>query len=651
MPVIKVKLPSGEIRPIKFPDDWDEQRIEKEIHNQFPVEDKSYQETTDSANQIKSKHPFLYKMAEKIAQNPMLSKTVQGLADSPIAEASLSAGTSLINAIKNMANLAPFKFDQPFGTEFPTISRRSISDEPIAPLTERGFPEPKDLTGQLSSLAGSMVGTGIGFAAAPGSTTIPGALATGFAQGEGGIGSRSLEALLATLIPGSIHVGKAFKSYTGKKAQEKLIGALEREKTGEEANLFQSKEDLANKLTNSLEKNKSQKQELIGSLEKFTGKSESLSKKELADSMKKTKKEIFEKYDREYNKFNQSAGGKTEVKKPIDISNFEKEYNLSMSDLSPDTRDMVKKFIGEIKETKPSEDISVITGKPIKEGETKVIKQKPTVSNYIDLWKQVRSEIADFKKSSALASTPAERAKFRKKAEKLQKFSSDLNEKAFSSLNKKDAEAYKKLQEGYLKERVPFSEESLLEDATSQRPKIPDNFFKKLNESGMNDLVATIKSNHPDLVEAIAKHDLKNIKNMSTQEIKSILEGDLGRFLPKGLQDKISGLHTYKEAEELLKNALGKVQSAELTRKVRASDINEIIKRRPDLQKPFKNIADKQKKIRELKKALLNEGYKLKDIEAQLKKYKTGASLLKTSLVPVAGYAGVKSKRSPDNED
>lgn len=599
---------------------------------------------------LKDAHPLIYSLAEKLAKHPDLAKGVENLANSPVSEAALSAGPALINAFKNMANLAPVKLkENGLGVE-----RRTVNDKPLYEQTKRGFPEPKNLKGKIASIVGSILGAGTAMVAVPGSGTIGGGLATGFAQGEGGMGKRSLDAMIGLLLPGILHGAKFGKDVLKSKEINKNINALERQKAGAESNVVENKLNLADTISKELEPVIQKKSELADSLNKLAGESESASKEAISSSLKNAESKIDKKYKGLYEGFNASEAGQRKISEPVKIENLENDYGLKESDFSNESKSLINKVIGKSKEIPQSEHIDYGTGKPLNEASTKFTNIKnPKVSDYINLWKQLRAEVGELRYSMKSAATPESKAAFRNKANQLEKLSDDINRKAIGTLSEKEAANYAAIQKGYLKERVPFLEENILKNATGKQPKVPDNFFEKLNGSGIGDLLKSFKSEHPELVDAITKHDIRGLSELGSKELNKLIKGDFGRFINTNTRNQLSSLHGHKEAEDLLKKALGKVQTTEVGRKVRSSDIKDIVAKKPELAGGFENIANEQKKVRIFKKQLVDEGFNKEAVSEALSKYKSAVSAAKTAGVPIGAYLGlVKSKAgsSSDNE-
>jgi hypothetical protein len=609
-------------------DEWDKE-AEQQQQPQKPGID---------IEKLKAKHPIVYGLAERLAKHPKLDSAVKGVADSPVTEAGISGGTALQNAFRNMINLPS----------------EVTTGEKTVPNMERPFPEPEDLTGQIGSTIGSILGAGTGFAAVPGSMSLPGGLATGFAQGEGGVVNRSIDAMIGMLLPGALHAGKFGKKFVEARRQVKKLGSLEKEKVSADRDVFSAKEKLADKLNSELEPVKQENKLLANSIEQHVGDSESYAKTGVATALKQAKKAITDKYTKLYEGFNSSKAGQSPVKEPLQIESLEKEYGLKPDDFSPDTRKLIDKMIGKENSIPESEMISVITGKPTNQASIAFEQAKtPKVEDYVNLWKQVRAEVSDLKHSASRATTPESARTYRNKANQLEKFSDSVNEKAMGSLDKADAAAYSKIQHGYATEKAPFMEKDLLRAATGKSPVVSDKFFDKLNKEGVGELVNYFKQNHPELVDAITRHDVRGLTKLPVGELKDLLKGDFGRFISKDAKDALSSLAQYKEAEDLLGKALGKVQSSEIGRKVRASDINDIIKRKPELGQHFDNVAKEQKRLRDIKNALKDEGFKMEEIKKQLQKYKSAGSAAKTALLPVGAYLGLtKSKgNSRDMDD
>lgn len=607
-------------------------------------------ESSVQLDALQSNHPLLFELAKKLAAHPDAAQAVQGLADSPVTETGISAGPAFINAFKNIANLSPLKFKSNY-QGFPEVEARGPESEPLSPRMERGFAEPKSVGGKIGSLVGEMLGAGTAFLANPASATLPGALATGFAEGEGGIANRSIDAVIGTLLPGALHAGKFGKKLLDKKKIGANIRGIELEKAQADKSIFNAKESLANQLTKHLNPVTEGKKALTTSLEKLAGESESASKSAVAKAVKETEHSIVKKYNQQYEGFNASNAGQSPVKDPVQIQSLMKEYGLNRDNFSSDTRQLIDKLIGKSEAVPESETISVITGKPVNQASIKFDQAKaPKVSEYINLWKQLRAEVGDLRHSMSMATTPEAKQAFRSKASKLEKLSDDINRKAMSSLDAKEAAKYSKIQKGYLEERVPFLEKPLLKRATDKFAEIPDNFFSSLNKAGVPELVSHFKSSHPKLVEAITKHDIKSLSRLGSEELQELTKGDFGRFITSDAKNMLTSLMEHKKAESLLKGALGKVQASEIGRKVKANDIADIIKARPELAKPFKAVEKEQQRLRELKNALIDEGFKLKDITAELNKYKSAVSAAKTAGVPVATYLGIKKAKSSSRD-
>jgi hypothetical protein len=643
-------------------DKWDKEFTPNEEHfNQWDAEMEPQQSSIapiplnkypeeSRANALQEQHPFLFGLAKKLQNHPTINKALESAAESPITEAGLSAQPALVNAFKNVANLSPLKFNIK-GEGLPNVEARNLYSKPLVEKTERAFPEPSTLKGKLGSLAGSILGGGTAFLASPASSTIPGALATGFAEGEGGVINRSVDALIGTLFPGLIHTGKFAKQALKSKEATKNIKNLELEKTASERDVFSSKEKLAKQLNEKSTSVTENKSALTDSLNKLAGESESEAKANVSKELVNASKSIEKKYNGLYEGFNSSKAGQSAVKEPVKIESLEKEYGLKEGDFSPDTKQLINKIVGKSKEIPESEHISVITGKPTNQASIEFKNTKePKVADYINLWKQLRAEVADYRHSMKTATTPEAKRTFREKANKLEQFSDEINHKAMSSLDAKDAAKYSDIQKGYLKERVPFLEENILKRATGKQPKVPDSFFNKLNESGISDLIQTFKSSHPALVNAITKHDIRGLSKLGVEDLNELIHGDFGRFINTTTRNQLNSLQGHKTAESLLKKALGKVQSTEIGRKIHANDINNIIKEHPDLSTPFKNVEKEQERLRKLKDALVDEGFKKKAIDDALSKYKSIGSAAKSAAVPAAVTLGLKKKKSNVNE-
>lgn len=606
--------------------------------SQYKRKENEEENSENNLNKLQSDHPFIYGLAEKIAQHPKIASLVKSAANSPITEAGLSTGPALANAYGNMIN---------FPTEITTGNK-------IVPKFERHFEEPKNLSGKIGSTIGDIVGKTIGFIGSPlKSATISGALATGAAQGEGGIVPRSLDALVGLLLPGILHTGKLLGSVRKSKLLGKDISNLELQKAQAERGVFGAKEALANKLSNEIQPIKSSKEALKNSLEDLAGNSDASVKQSVGNLTKKAEKDISKKYNNLYEGFNEGEGGQSLVKDPIKIENLSKDYGLSPDDFSNDSKKLIEKLVGKSVTNPEGKIISPSTGKVINQSSNSLEQAKPAkVEDYVNLWKQLRAEVAEYKHSSKLAQTPEAKRTFREKANQLEKLSDDVNLKSMKSLTDAQQKEYSNIQKGYLNERVPFLEKPLLKNATDKFPEIPDNYFEKLNNLGVPDLLKTFQKEHPELVNAITKHDIRNISQLSTSKLKELINGDFGKFIPKNIKDTLNQLHLHKSAQELLTKALGKVNTSEIGRKVKASDINDIIKSRPDLSKPFTNVEKEQKRLRGIKDALVDTGFKLKDAEEQLKKYKKVGSIAKLGLAPAATYLGIsKSKRSNSDEN
>lgn len=572
---------------------------------------------------------FLSRMAKALSSHPRLARLTESAANSPIAEAALSARPALLNSLANIANIGEI-----------------VTGKKVIPEVKRDYPEPLGLKGRAGSMLGDVLGKGVAFAAIPGSTTVPGALATGFAEGEGNAVSRTADALLGLLIPGLVHSGKFAKTYLSGKKVAKNIRNMELEQGAAQAGVHNAKEDLATRLNTDLESVKKTRDNDMASLENLTSNSESFAKQAVANSAKAAKDANIQKYKQLYEGFNESPAGQSAVKDPITLESLEQDYGFNPNNFSKETKALIKSHIGDVKHTPASEEVSVITGKPIKEAATEVSRGTPKVADYINLWKQLRAEVAQYRQSARLAETPEAAQNLRSKAKDLEKLSDDVHSKAMESLSKTDAAKYAAIQRGYMHEVVPFNEESLLVNATDKFPKIPNNFFDKLNNLGSPELIQSLKASHPKLVEAITNHDIKGLEKLNASDLKELISGDFARFIPDKVKKTLSSLQQVKAKEELLRKALGSVQSSEIGRIVKSSDINDILRQRPDLAKPFANVKQEQERLRKLKKALLDEGFKQKAIQESLQKYKSALSLAKTAAVPVGAYFGIKKAKN-----
>lgn len=635
----KVRLPDGSVQTVSYPENWSHEQKLESLRKLYPAkasEQHGESEAEAKVKRLEKSHPYLLEFSKKLAEHPLLAAGVKGAAESPVTEAALSAGPGLVNAFGNMINT-------------PEI----FTGKKIVPKLERGFPEPTNLSGMIGSKIGDILGAGTAMALVPGAGTIPGGLATGFLQGEGDLYQRSMDALVGLLFPGAIHAGKFGKTFLESKKHLKNIRELEHQKAAGEREVFNAKESLANKLNPELEQVKEAGKGLAQSAENIAGPSVSEAKTEVGKQFKAAEDKIVKKFNNLYEGFNASPAGQTLVKEPVKVPDLVKEYGMKLEDFSPQTRNLIHDLVGTEKHIPESEMISRITGKPTNQASIEIENAKPPkVADYINLWKQLRAEVAEMRHAMKRAETPESKRAYREKANQLEKLSDDINSKAMGSMDEAAKKEYGAIQKGYLNERVPFIEEPVLKNATDKFPKVPSKIHEKLNVSGFPELMKALKSEHPELVSAIARHDLKGLGNMGLSEIKEMVKGDFAKFVPPEIRARLNQIHDVKSAEDLLSKALGHIQKSEISRKVRASDIKDITDARPDLAKPFKKIEAEQERVRKLKDALVEAGFKLKDAEKAMNKYKSAGSFAKAAGLPIGAYAGIiKSKASTSGNE
>lgn len=663
---IHVKMPDGTMIPMSFPDDWSKDQIQEAIIKHFPDmgSDSSSIANTPFNNlqnlqSMIDQSPFpqkqvrsgLMKLAELLQQHPQARETIGEMAQSPITEMGISAGTELINALKNMVDLAPVKFKIQ-GQDFPGFELRGLSSPRLTEKTERGFPAPTTLSGKAGSLIGSILGGGTAMMAIPGATTIPGGLATAFAQSEGGAKERALSSLSGLIAPGVAQLIKGGRALVDKNKAKKLYEALRKEEYAAQEGVRKSQTDAAQTINNQLEPIIEQKNELETILNNYVPESKSNAKYLVSNELKKAKEEIKTHYSNLYENFNKSEAGQKNVNSPISIKNFKDETGLDIKNLSPETKKMVESVIGKEVKADITPDVNLVsaaTGKPIAPQPSKFLQAKPKVSEYINLSKQLRDEIYLNKSAAKQADTVARKQRYKSAAEKLQNFKNVVDEKIKKSLSPEEWDSYLKIQEGYKNHVVPFTEVNLLENATDKFPVVPDNFHEKLSGQGVNELMNLLKNNFPDLVHSISKHDLRNVANKSADELDSLLKSDFGQFIHKDIKRVIQDLKQRKEAENYLRKALTHVQRSRVGREVKASDIKEIFNKNPELKKPLDSIKAQQERLQKIKNELIEAGFKADEAEKALKKIKLGKSLSAAALSGIGAYTGAKKRSSLDN--
>lgn len=565
----------------------------------------------DLADSLRQNHPYLYKAAELLSKSPRANSFVEALSDNPIAEAGLSGGPALINAFGNAINM----FNE-------------LRGKPkVVPKLESGFEEPKTLPGKIGSGIGSLVGSGAAQLLVPGGATLAGGAATGFAQGEGGLLSRGMDALSGLLIPGVLHGGKMIKSARNIKNETKNIASLELDKQINQEQVESAKQALANKLNKELRPLGKDEDKIVDALADVTPSSESVAKQAVANSLKEAGKSIGEKYNKLYSEFNESEAGQRLIKDPLKSTNINKEYGISHNAFSKRTKELMGS-----------------SGK---------------VSDYIDLWKQIRDEASNLKQLARTATEHGLKNKYQNEAKSLSKLRDDIDSRITGTLTDAEKKAYQDIQSGYSQERIPFTHKPVLKSATSNLPNIPDDVHGALNSIGSPRLMETLKKEFPGVVAAITAHDVGNlmkvpggIKNLPSKMIEHFTKGDFGDFINPEVKGGLSLLAENKKKQELLKSALKKIQTTETGRAVHANAIEDIIKQTPWLGKPFKDIETQQKAFRLVKDKLVHAGLSKQKLIEEMKKYKSAYSASKTAGIAAGLYGNAKKRsRSGDITD
>lgn len=330
-------------------------------------------------------------------------------------------------------------------------------------------------------------------------------------------GAKGAAAVSNILIPKALEAGGKGVSNISKTAKSvtetlKAPGKLEKIMKETESGKLAAEESLREANEKAAAKHK-----------EFTGTSVEKAKLELAESLKKTTGEISENLSKRYEEFNESPAGKRSISEPIDRQQLTKEYGVSPKNISKEALNMLTK--------------------------------NPTVSSYIDAWRQVRDEASHARKLSRGEIPYGEKQAHVEKAKSLETLAEDLNTKARKSLSTEEAASFDALQKDYKDLKIPLRK-NIIKRARAEHPEISTkNFNASISKMGAPELKDVLLKD-ANFREKLAKHDLMDLDVTNTKKLQQALEGDTGKALPeKQFKDLSSHLEHALQQQKVIDQA------------------------------------------------------------------------------------------------
>lgn len=238
-----------------------------------------------------------------------------------------------------------------------------------------------------------------------------------------------------------------------------------------------------------------------------------------------------------YTLFEDGKSGSKRIFAPIQAEFFYKQFSFPKDAVSETTQHMIDNIIGKYKETQTRDSL---TGKiNFKVEQSKV---KPTVKQYIQLDKQLRDEVASFKKRAAADNvSKGDADSLHAKAKSLQRLRSAIQEKIKGSLSEKELAQYDGIQKFWQEYVTPFDDTPFLKNALKKGAIRGKNFLDKFDAEGLHPLKKALLDN-PEFSEAVGKHDWRSINASNPKSVIKALESDLGKTLPEATRTRLNNL-------------------------------------------------------------------------------------------------------------
>lgn len=173
------------------------------------------------------------------------------------------------------------------------------------------------------------------------------------------------------------------------------------------------------------------------------------------------------------------------------------------------------------------------------------VQAKPSVNDYMKLWKTARDEAGSFAYQSKFNTTlsNAQKAEMGKQAAALYKLADKAKLSIQKTLPSAKRKEYQSIQEAFENLEIPFRESTLLKNATARHPKITTkNFMESLGKENKPILKEYLLEKHPGFKETAAKYDLMGLDISNPKAIERALQGDAGKALPKNVRTDLQGM-------------------------------------------------------------------------------------------------------------
>lgn len=336
--------------------------------------------------------------------------------------------------------------------------------------------------------------------------------------------------------------------------------------------------------------------------------------------------------NKKFESFKKSAGT-SEIKEPLSFENLN-QYDINNM---PAVMQKLMAEIGGQQEAIPQylmQEFGGATGSHVVRPSI-----KPNVNKYLELSRMARDE--KFKASEDSINpnlTASEKEVARNRAIKMGDLQNELDRKINESLTNEQRNQYASYKADFQNLELPFRKSSLLAKATSREPKVKtNNFYESFIKENYPKLKEYLLQKHPEVGEAIQKHDLRNLDMLNPNAIEKVMRSDLGKTFSKKTKDDLRSLVSDLRNIDLMEKLMQAGKANELGLISKSPEINKIIQKYPFLGEPLKTLQEGLERERFIKKKLKEAGLSEKKIKEQLADYKK----INKSRLKKLGYVGL----------
>lgn len=326
------------------------------------------------------------------------------------------------------------------------------------------------------------------------------------------------------------------RDFRGLSVGEDVLG--KRISSGKSA-LEESERELASKLANEVEHHSGAFESRGKQFKEQFPQTEEANINALAESLTEAKdKVIIPGIKKRYQEFGQDPqGGMSKIKDPIPVTALHDDLKGIEKIASKDLKETINQAIGHKQKMGTSE-----LYLPQKQFN---VQAKPSVNDYMKLWKTARDEAGSFAYQSKFNTTlsNAQKAEMGKQAAALYKLADKAKLSIQKTLPSAKRKEYQSIQEAFENLEIPFRESTLLKNATARHPKITTkNFMESLGKENKPILKEYLLEKHPGFKETAAKYDLMGLDISNPKAIERALQGDAGKALPKNVRTDLQGM-------------------------------------------------------------------------------------------------------------